>query len=570
MNAPLLRRAVWDEWRAGDRGSTSETLGRGKGMFKALNMQVYANGTLGPRPGWLSVGTDGNENWVEGASGDQPLGFGWADTGSAASPAGEILVIYDDTTAGNDKIARGGIGGSPLQLDFNSYTERASTAGIFEVHAQGYRVFYQSDSTPLWFWVGGPGSIVIISAAIYTAAQLASADDPVTAASAAVPYRDRVYQWGDPSNPGRLYYTEAADTSTSAGSVDLDAGTSQAGEAIVGCWPVASGLLIARRDHTWFVMTGANPITGVIREIGRGPVPAHPLGAVIMDNAVWFLNPQGTGIVRVTPGTIDTETFKFDSLTRSTLYPLFQPEAAAADEVSNYALFPFFQNGFSKSDLVMAASLVNNNVAFEHWYHNGGVPDVIMFAKSEYGRVWAFTATESGGAFSDWSFWVRDICLNRPANELDTYSDLITNEGRHNLDEPLVELSEVQADPGHVIRPKAVIVDFDYWKQTNPSSQEFDSADFDIDVTILGIHEDTTTGKALTTHSVDSSGWANSPTVDTFSPDTTVWPGVRKSYRATFELSLWGSEIKVEIKKCTGIALRRVVLEYETREEYVT
>ncbi len=320
----------------------------------------------------------------------------------------------------------------------------------------------------------------------------------------AVIYRERAYYWGFNTKPGRIYYSDPADYSTvgATSSFDVNADVDSYAGAVVGMWSIKNALLIATKDNRWMVLTGTSPENGTLRELGKDTVPVLNTAAIV-DNELFFLNPTAKGVVVATPSFVEARALEYLS---PTAYPAstqsrpatnYMPQMAIGDEVTRSLFLPA-RNISNAADLV-AVERVNDTWNLSRWDIDAVTPGDVFFTRGRPGQMWALVTNTT-----DFVPLSRDFTLNRPANSGDSRSQALGSEsyvtGGSSV---VVDLGEIEAGEGKILRPVKVVLDLDYWKGGNYSDPELA-----VDADILGTESDTSTD-TLAQQTVTVTSWAN-------------------------------------------------------------
>lgn len=486
-----MKRSIrsYNEWGQGSSASADPA----KTEYNSVNGQVYSNGTLGPRPGWKEISTSAGGR-VHDPSADALKSVLWYQETDAAEA---LAVVFLD--------------GSTFKFDILPLATTTWAAGqtLPDVAAIGSMYPPQFDDTDkvISSFDGsiasalGPHLVFATASSIGTVAALNTADGD--ARSVAI-NRERAYYWGVNSKPGRVYFSDAADFSTvgSTSSFDVNADVDSYAGAPTGLWSIKNAVLIACKDNRWLVLTGASPENGSLKELGHDVVPVHGTGAVI-DNQLWFLSPTGQGIVVATPSFVEAETYArlsplaYPGSTESRPNNSFMPQSAVGDDVNSNLFLP--GRKLSDGADILAVERVSKVFNLSKWTLNGTCQDIV-FSNGRPNELYA--AIDSNAA--SYAIYSRNHTLNRPANSGDSKSVSLQNEaGTASGSEVVVDLGEIVAPNGKIVRPVKVVLDIDYWKGGNYSAPELK-----IDATVLGT-EATTPQDVLAQQSVTTTGWAD-------------------------------------------------------------
>lgn len=487
---------TYNKWRqgssaAGDPAATE---------YNSENAQVYENGTLGPRPGWREISTSAGTR-VHDPSADTLRGVLWYQDTSANEALAllfvdgstykfDVMPLSTNTWAAGQVLSNIPSSGGPGQLSPTHYDDTPPVI----------RTFDGSIMSAL-----GPHLLFATSSSIGTVSAITTADGN---ARVVVVNRERAYYFGILNAPGRIYYSDAADFSTigATSSFDVNADKDSWGGAPVGAWSVKNALLIACKDNRWLVLTGASPENGSLKELGKDPVPVQGSGAVV-DNQVWFLSPTGHGVVVATPGFVEAEQLSYLSplaypgSTESRPNNDFMPQVSVGDDVNGSLYLPGRKT--YDDDQIVAVERVNGVFNLSRW-DTSTAPEDIEFSR---GRPNEMYCTADLG--STWSHYSRNHTLNRPANSGDSKSVSLANEANTaSGTDVVVDLGEITAPSGKIVRPVKVVLDLDYWKGGNYSAPELA-----VDATVMGTTFDDGTAPedTMAQQTITTSGWADSP-----------------------------------------------------------
>lgn len=474
--------AAFEDWSGGNWGSKG-SINADPNQIRAVNMQVYANGSIGPRPGWKEL----------------PATVGTAPAPAASGMFRTIWVPGDSTFTNGILlfIARGTAAATKL-YDPTTGTWTASTLGVMN-SADGPAETNAGSVAYL-----NPSQLVVKATDIYN--PITDVDAAITYPSSFAPnqsvfYRERMYSWGDATFPNRVYYSDAAAFSTFTAGNFFDVGsggaTAASRPAIRGLWPLREGMLIlttANKNQRqpwfeWWYLTGANPVSGSLRRLGYGKGPSYPalcteynskvigldfdrfFGGWVHDGSNVDLN-----ILSHLRNNFDSPSFLAG---RNAISGYMQPFIVLPYISKTYgdptATLP---SGFGEHFLngLQAWVLVNGVWTQELWWE--GVTDITLTSGFPYlqgittfhgDKMIAATCTSSDGNGA-YRFWSRDICLNRPViASVDTWSQAIESNSDTTSTGQIsrLYLPEIVAPSAAGIRATRVVVEFDYWKNSN-------------------------------------------------------------------------------------------------------
>lgn len=496
---------TYSRWASGSSAAASDSVGE----YNSVNAQVYENGNLGPRPGWKEIGEGAFSTFVPGTDTLQSIQW-YRETGGVERR--RLLLNFWDDSGSHDEY-------EVLNLNSNTWSAGAAIASL--PSSSDFQALEHDDSDSQVTSFDGQSLLtfggyvtVVGSTNIGTPLILNTPDSYPLGATA---YRERFYYWGFVTNPGRIYYSVAAnyanwDDGTQAGNAtwtsalsffDISYDTTTKVGAVIGVWSVKNALIIARKDARWLVLTGTSPDNGTLRELGRDQVPNWN-SACVVDNELYFLDTTGKGIVIATPSFVEATQLDYLS---PTAYPsstaerpdrLFSPREAVGDEVTSDIFLPARESTGDSPNLV-AAERINQSWNLSKWTWATTGLDV-SFTAARPNEMYAMIAEAS-----DAPVFSRNLTLNRPANSGDDSSVALSLEANTaSGTDVIVDLATIEAEDSKLLRPVKVVIDIDYWKGGNYSAPTLA-----IDSTVEGIEADTpidTSAQIV----VDPSGWDSS------------------------------------------------------------
>lgn len=488
---------TYSRWASGSSSAASDSIGE----YNSKNAQVYENGNLGPRPGWKDVG-DGAYSSFDPSTGDAQAIQWYRLTDNSQ----RLLLKFSQS---GDKYDILNLAALTWATGTETITPIPSAANFMPVEHDDVSQTPMSFDGQSLLTIGG--MISIVDTGLGT---VFSPNTPDSYPLAAVAYRERFYYWGFTTNPGRIYYSVAAnyanwDDGTTTGSAswgsalsffDVSYDTTTLVGSVIGVWSVKNALIIARKDARWLVLTGTSPDNGTLRELGRDQVPDFDT-AVVVDNELVFLDPSGKGVIIATPSFVETRQLDymapsaFPSSTYSRPDRLFSPRKGVGDEVTRDIFLPARPTTGDDAKLV-AAERVNDAWTISDW-DLSSAPQNLLFSGGRVNEMFCHTELSSSA-----NLYSRNLTLNRPANSGDARSVSLANEaGTSGGTDVVVQLATIEAEDSQLLRPVKVVVDVDYWKGGNYSAPELA-----IDATVEGIEADTPKDTSAQI-SVTTSGW---------------------------------------------------------------
>lgn len=538
---------TYNEWRAGSSAAGDEATSD----YNSYNAQVYENGTLGPRPGWKEW-TVNSEGW----SAALDTSYGIATVFPEDDTPHIVWHYYDATTSLRHEaqsfslneasaIATGGTVHNLTGMSVGEYSKGKLNPSSFVDRGKPPT---KSDGTRVT--IGG-----FVAQAGATDIDTPALPSGASAISAATTYRERMYYWAEDAKPGRIYYSDAADYTTVGASSFFDISTDITiyPGAAIDMWSVKNALLIAAKGGKWFVLTGPSPENGTLRELGIDVVP-NPVTACVVDNELYFLNPNAQGVVVATPSFVETRRYRYLSPTAYPGHdytrpdPTFQPLEGVGDDQTGSIFLPGRLTGNSAN--VMAAERVNDTWTLSRWDYNVTTPEDFMFCVGRPNEIFA-VCMES----ADHPLYSRNFTLNRPANTDDTHSLPLQTEDAdlsNVSNEVVVRLGEIVAGDGALVRPTKVVLDIDYWK-----GGAFSAPELAIDAHIDGcVGDPATPYDDLTQQVVTTTSWGNS---------TGELPNSRR-VAVALPQGQWGTRFYIQLTFDT-IALDNVQVYYEEQKD---
>ncbi len=575
---------IYDDWSAGSwgaKGSRTAAAANPK-PYRSINLQVYSNGSLGPRPGWKQIAT----------------------TGTAPAPASGIAhgltrwIPYAGTTYGYLFFGCGSTSAQTKRLPLDTLVWATSTAGTMNFAIDDGL----QEMNPVSICWLNTKQAIIGGQLIYDIG--ANTTISITYPSSFVPthavfYRTRLYAWGDPTFPNRVYYSDdgAFSTFTAGSFFDVGSGgtTAPTRPRIHGMYPLRDGILIYANEFAfsstnqrnvegdWFVLQGANPITGSLRALGRNKVPSGPsIAGIYGTNLVGMDFDTGRGMFMHNGTDLDNKSLAY-------LRPGYElvSRAGSRSPVAMYGeptfVMPYLINysdsvdptrsgtdpiGYMQEDGMQALALVHGVWNKELWW-NGAIdktitsvsPFVWGISPFQADKLIATTNASADGLTGTWRVVTRDVCLDRPAKTDDTWSDPTeTHSDTTGTGTPTNQLwlPSEQAPLGHGARVLRVTVDFDYWKESTFSPAS--TADMTCKVRYQGLANN----RAATSEVLPQTGTAG---VFDYLPATTGRTSKRGRYTFFFPEAAFFGEYQVIFPTIRNMAIHTVTVDGEHQVE---
>lgn len=481
--AIVKKKAVFRDWSGGHWGAL-DSFSAPTNQYRAINMQLYDDGSVGPRPGFKrlveSSGTPPSP--VSGAN-NEVFGAVWVPKGFGVDN-GYLFFVSGNTAAASKR------------FDLKTLTWAATAIGTINDANNQYPRLNEG-----CFAYANPSKLVLKATTVYDVG--ADTTSTITYPDSFTPdrsvfYKARHYAWGDTAFPNRVYYSnaDAYTTFVSGQYFNIGSGGSAAADRpiIKQAWVLRDALLflvfpvglVEKMNYAeWWLLSGESPQAGAtLRRVLVGPYPTfREQVAQFNDQLLWLDMQWNAGITLNDGAKIDTKALAHLKQSRSSgLYAPFARQAcvtygrpavilpyagtAVAVETTGENVGNFDDYGMQAWELV-------NGVWTKSLWWGGGVADgryeqVSVVVPFEGNKMLVMTniVSDLSGAFRTYS---RDICLNRPSNTADSWSDPNeTNPDITDTDDLVCQLwlPEIMEDDGSPIRIRRVTVDFNYWKES--------------------------------------------------------------------------------------------------------
>ena len=509
---------TYKDWRSGPWHRVGPDHGPGQGFnYDSCNMQVYENGSLGPRPCLKEIGMVGdilnreaNQKFVGGIwyqatdYGMGPLGVGTDDKARfhAIESTASDPYYWDETAH-----AQGVMGGSDLGwgtfrvLDKPARYSDAAWDASSEILISAMPFQRLGHDKVI---VGGDGYLKGLddTGADGFQAITASADGSLTDneypqlwdPAALFAWRDRFWSWGDYGpgsgtyNGNRIHYSAIGAIETWGATDYIDVGADSE-LPVIGVWPVFDNLLIAMADSRWYRYTFAdNPDFGEIRYIGTKVIPDFMVTAATTGSAIIYITRQ-SGVVVASKENIDDQSFNYVGVPKDgddvqDVYFMRGNTSHAHNAIS----LPYKVKTVSATtpDNVYkgdrSLELVNG-VWTHHLYFGPGddsvlnpaIIDVIPLGNDHFG-YYTIDEYNTATGVKD-CLYTRPVTLNRPSNSNDTFtsnSEVATHTNdTDNRFEGVVWLATYRPQDKATAAIEKVIIDFDYWNSSGFTAPAF-------------------------------------------------------------------------------------------------
>lgn len=502
---------TYRDWQAGPWHSLGPDYGPDQGHnYDCVNMQVYANGSLGPRPCLVSI-CNGIDLWA-GGDDSKFKGCFWYQVDDFA---GGPLSVLADSDARFQMVE-----GESNQYAFdhsagaNTYISANLASFRTPLKPARYLVAGHADSpesmiSSMPYQRLGDKNVIVGGDGYFTDLDDTGSDayQDITAGTAGstneypanwdpaalFSWRDRFWSWGDYDsgsnhNGNRIHYSGVGTPSTWQANDYIDVGADP-NLPIVGAWQVFDSLLIAMADSRWYKYTFTDsPDFGEIRYVGTKIIPDFFVTAATTGQAIVYATRQ-TGIVVATKDKIDDQAFKYITVPQDgdDSQDIFFLRGMAA-HAHNAICLPYqvktvsaaAPNNVYKGDRSIDQV---NGVWTQHLYFGTGDDSVLetsfVDAVPMGNDHWGFFAvdTHNTSGTNDDTLNVRPVTLNRPSNNADAFSDE-SEVATHTTDtdnrfEGTVWLSTYRPEEKNTAAIEKVIIDFDFWNSTGFTTPAF-------------------------------------------------------------------------------------------------
>jgi hypothetical protein len=471
---------VFGDWKAGPWHSLGPDKGAALGKrYDSINMQVYDNGTLGPRPCLFDV-TGGT--FTETLSAFLGAAFFHVDFYYALDDYSDAWVyVFDGSTTvrrinlaatqANDTVTIS----SAASIDTQVLPPRYDSTHQAKISRMPYFELNTTDGT-----YGGEAAITQFSHA--SAPGVQAVTQPASwSPHTIIKHRDRFWSWGDASNANRVHYSIPGDMTSAGAWTDADlSGSFDIGPIvtmpIVGVWQLYDSLIFAMKDLRWYVFRYTDdPQFGEVRYIGKSRIPDFSIQVAEAGDALYFLTENG-GVSVVTSEKIDDEALDYISVPSGGPIDVdhYFYRGIVAPEHNAISL-PFGVNSIPASS---PSTLHKGDFSFDlvngvwvkslYWGVDStdlapSIVDTFEAGTSHFG----FLAVPDDVSGSSWKAYVRPVTLNRPSHSTDNFASQ-TEVAAHSDDATdrftgEIELTRWKAPESGTGVLEAIIIDFDYW-----------------------------------------------------------------------------------------------------------
>ena len=610
MPAEQKQVVVYEGWRKGPWHSLGPDKGPEMGHdYDCMNMQLYANGTLGPRP-YLVKMMNGVDMW--GTTQQTFKGSFWYQNSDYSRGPLNVLAASDarfqivDGTATQYAYDHSASAATTMSVDLSTFRTlpkpaRYTTDGgaaAWDAGSEG-----QISSMPYeplgdkHMIVGGDGyfkDLDNVSGDTYqaiTAGTGGSANnypanwDPACLTQ----WRDRFWSWGDYDdgsnyNGNRIHYSDVGDIATWQTNSYIDVGADP-NLPIIGVWQVFDNLLIAMADNKWYKYSFTDdPDFGELKYIGTKVIPDFYVTTAVTGAGLVFITRE-SGLVIATKDQIDDQTFRYvriptdlddqqevyfirgmTSVAENAICLPYKVESASAYLTSFGSAPPYnVYKGDRSLDLVNGV-WVHSLYSLDTGANKSAFIDAVPMGNDH----WGFFASElyNTSDSNDDTLYVRPVTLNRPSNSNDTFGGSSERQWHTNSTTDIttggqVWLGTFKPEDGATAIIESITFDYDYWYSSGFPTPGFKAY---ADMTHGGDEwYSTSNGHLLGEMQAapdDADGLGEDPN-DTLNylSTATYWP---QRARTTFHPARHpaATEIRIRIDDVASIAFHSITVEY--------
>lgn len=515
VTANKVSTVVMNNWKFGDYGDFG---GRNapEGSFSGLNVLVYANGSVGPRPG-----------------------FG--DSTPASMPTGKILGFLLTNVVDREGFF---IIGNTVRRFSTTTLAAPSTVGTLGTTPTALLSTKLQPEAKVLIAVPGTGG------AVYTANVSA---DTVTALTGSPRSKD-VEQYGQQvlaladDTPYRLWYSAVNDPNSWPAGNFTDIGDNYSANAVLN---QGNGVTIFKEQGV-YVLQG---VPGSDSEIVRRPFSGEGVLSFLDTSRDQQERIHFRPWTRVAPATFNGQSPAYDQFLQWFTYGvrnnILQEPPAVTGVVS-------FNDDMAPTATVMLQGSSQNKMIIQHngaWTRHSTSVDITGLA-SPYPSGLGFITTDGGNTGVAAKFWRMELSADRPA----FVSDGINQPGDNSTTPVPSSFStrEWWNPDGTEIAIRKVIVEFDRWDTgiTNPTNYNH----FDIEITMLTkFHSNPSTPG--TNFNLTTQSWNQNPNLSAAT-------AVGTPDRAVFEFKKeWGGGFVIKANNLRGVAIKGYRIEIENNTD---
>ena len=528
--------------------------------YQAMNLQVYKNEMLGPRP-YLKRLPYAIPRYGSPLAVNDSHSFFFD---------GSVFAIMDSRQLTFYSVSWGAL--STALISSVSGREPVPTPKGWYAHADNYLIAQVSSSQ--WF-ISGEYTVTPGISASLAAVPWPSTFQP----RGAVLWKDRIFGFGDSSvvTSPRVYYSDVYPnlTTFTSASQFFDLGARE----IVAAFPLRDALLFINDRGVMYALTGSSPTSWSLREVGTLKRINGASRAAVFQNAVWQLATNGRGVVVLTPSGQETVLeWVRPTIDKSLYNAQVVPLRPGVSENFDAICFPFVGDNNT--------SFIGNEEVRPAAPYTGFQSIDFIHESFHWSKYWSLSSSASGYGMSDsdstdarilgfqeWNgvlyiavdesrlpnnssdgvaLYARNLSLNRPSNSNDFFSaareelaGVYNDDGTSGTNQTAGELwlREFAPPPGNQVRVRKVVADVTYWD----GSAYLDPA------ATLDVYGD---GASLTTiaHTATDHTITNTNTGDSGATGRITWHPTAQPAKDSVQVRLTGMN---------SIAIRKIIVEYE-------
>ena len=496
---------IFDSFRGGEYGQLGAS-GAPPDSFTGLNVMVFLDGSIGPRPGMISLAPSGI-----------PTGAIWGIIGIGRTVTRGIVFGVGDTVHGFTFSPLGAVGsigtlaGTPSTKPVKMVQYGPSLAYAAVYGDKGYKI--------------DPATPAVTALASFPACRVCGV------------YGERMIAANTAANPNRVYYSAAADFTSWPALNYFDVGSS---------WPIQhvedarSRLAVANSGSEWWTLSGVPGVNGTLRRAPRADVsPFAPNHVARLGETLWFLPASSDFPAQFTGAVADKLRLRHLAFAGGTSELDAGNYGAAALPSSETLIFTNSDTG--------KALLFHNDAWSIHTLPSGVGPYVTAVSDGgvEVNRG-ALIFCDGGGASTAAKFYALYPTLGRPGKVSDTIAQ--PGDGSTTPLTANFTTAERWARNGTEMTVRSVTVDFVKWNTGAAVTNHIDLTVRNLYRTGVGGTKDSTTAE-----------WDEAASVTTAdkTPDRAV---------LTFGDQGPAHGFKLVFENLRGVAIRRVTVHLESTE----
>ena len=461
-------------------------VGPAKGFtYSCVNMQVYENGSLGPRPCFVEVNSsddsiDLTHTNILGTA-FLHMNYDYELQNTVATSNNKVLYIFtsDDANQLRLNLDNKDVEASIALTDSNAITRQSLPARYAAVPENLIGTLSHEELGNEIAIVGGEAQYTNFASGSVTTDTLTAGDeypaswDPHTCFT----WRDRYWSWGDASNANRIHYSAVGNNQSWGANDYIDLGA-DANRPIVGVWSIYDSMLIAMKDLRWYkFMFTDSPDFGEIRYIGTKRIPDFAVQPASPGDSLVYLT-RDSGVVVATKDEIDDISLSHvkvpsDGEDEQLVYFL----RGISCQGKNSVILPYHVDtvvGSGKETFKGDRSIDMVNgvwVNSLYWGPTSGSdlnPAIIDTFRAGNSHIGCVTIEDTNSGDDGEKVYIRPVTLNRPSNSNDAWSSNTEIPGHASADttdrfEGRVWLGTYRPPEYSLGRIEKVIIEFDYW-----------------------------------------------------------------------------------------------------------